>query len=109
METVTMVGLFDTTDNAERNTAGVNALLSGKPWFSPDPSIPVCGSVLHVPAAVTNDGLERRFVCDRAAEHGDKSHRQVTDADEGKVFEWKDGAVEQIHAAALAAENRAEG
>ncbi|MEI4420377.1 hypothetical protein V9056_10750, partial [Streptococcus agalactiae] len=38
-------------------------------WFIPDPDTPACGSMLYVPPAATNDGIERMFCCDRPADH----------------------------------------
>ena len=70
------------------------------PWFVPIEA-PACGTVLRVPAEVTNDGLERTFVCDRPAGHSedrppvaDRRHRQVTDNTIGTTVEWADGAAE---------------
>jgi hypothetical protein len=56
------------------------------PWFVPIEA-PACAVDLRVPAAATNDGLARRFVCDKIRGH-DGRHRQVTDNDAGETFEW---------------------
>lgn len=78
-----------------------NWLTLPPPWFVPAEA-PACGAVLDVPAEATNDGLARRFVCDRIAGHEDRDdqppgdgpgdrHRQVTDNDEGRCFTWPVG------------------
>jgi hypothetical protein len=62
------------------------------PWFVAVEA-PACGAVLDVKAEQTNDGVARRFVCDRPEGHPEKTsktgkHRQVTDNDTGETLEW---------------------
>jgi hypothetical protein len=63
------------------------------PWFLPVEA-PACGAVLDIPAEKTNDGVARRFVCDRPRGHTDHHpepgtrHRQVTDNEAGSSFTW---------------------
>jgi len=68
------------------------------PWYVPAEA-PACSAVLDVAGEKTNDGVARRFACDRVAGHetaatalpGDPVpglHRQVTDSDEGTAFTW---------------------
>jgi hypothetical protein len=65
------------------------------PWFVPVEA-PACGVVVHVPVEQTNDGVARRFVCDRPEGHGEVTgkkgkHRQVTDNEAGETMEWAVG------------------
>lgn len=78
---------------------GVTLHVLPPPWFVPAEA-PACGAVLDVPAAATNDGMARRFVCDQTAGHltrpeattmfGEwrERHRQVTDNEAGEAFTW---------------------
>jgi hypothetical protein len=74
-------------------------LLLPPPWFVPVEA-PACGAVLDVRAEQTNDGVARRFVCDRPEGHGEVTakkgkHRQVTDNESGATMEWPtDGNVD---------------
>lgn len=58
------------------------------PWFVPIEA-PACGAVLSVPAEATNDGIARRFVCDKIRGHEDANHRHVADPEMGYSFEWE--------------------
>jgi hypothetical protein len=65
------------------------------PWFVPVEA-PACGVVAYVQAEWTNDGVARRFVCDRPEGHPEKTsksdkHRQVTDMETGETMEWSIG------------------
>jgi hypothetical protein len=56
------------------------------PWFVPIET-PACHQALEVTATQTNDGVARRFCCDRPAGHGGR-HRQVADNIAGRCLEW---------------------
>jgi hypothetical protein len=69
-------------------------------WFVPVES-PACGAELRVLADATNDGIERRFLCDRVRGHDDHAvggdrdremHRQVVDNQLGRTVTWVGGA-----------------
>lgn len=85
MTTTTMRACFE--GDADPND-WVGMLLSGGPWFAPDPDTPACGSVRYVPPAETTDGVERMFVCDLPVDHTAWKHRQVTDPVDGHTIEW---------------------
>lgn len=64
------------------------------PWYVPVEA-PACNAVLDVAAGVTNDGIARKFYCDRQAGHPDnelptEKHRAIYDPEEGRALWWED-------------------
>jgi hypothetical protein len=60
---------------------------------------PACGTVASVPAEATNDGMLRRFICDRPADHrttGNPKHRHIENADTAHCVEWTDDAPAEV-------------
>lgn len=97
LPTVTMIGRFEDVTDPTANTAALNELLGGAPWYAAAPGIPACGTVTYIGADKTRDGTERMYVCDRPAGHTPADqHRQVIDADEGQSLEWRDGTADQL-------------